>query len=366
MFSFGIREKTARELKDYFRARHVYMVSSGKAALTVILSALKKMSSRSYVIIPAYTCYSVPSAIIKSGLKIKICDINTDTLDYDYAMLDTMVDDEVLAIVSTHLFGIPSNVSTIKEKYGKLGVFVVEDAAQAMGGIFQGEKLGSLGDAGFFSLGRGKNISAGTGGIILTSSDDIAEAISEIFFCLEKEPGTEYAKDILQVFLQHVFLNPNLYWFPVQLPFLKIGETIFCKDFGVHKLSKFKIGLMHDWRSRMERFNAIRSMMGKYYVKNILGTRGTAMYSNDYPFLRFPVYVSSSEEKKRICTEFSCFGISPMYPRSVNNIKEIADDFSGSVFPGAEFVIDRLITLPTHCLVNERDKSSIAKIVNGA
>lgn len=365
IFSSGIGAKTEKELRDHFGVKHVSLVSSGKVALVVILSALKKIRKKSYVIIPSYTCYSVPSAIIKAGLKIRLCDINPDTLDYDYKMLDKMVDGEVLGIVSTHLFGIPSNVFALKEKYGNRGIFIIEDAAQAMGGISQGKKLGTVGDAGFFSLGRGKNITAGTGGIILTSTDEIADAVKEIFLCLKKEPPAEYIKNIIQVCFQQFFINPILYWFPFQLSFLKIGETIFRKDFSMYRLSNFKIGLMHQWRPRLQRFNANRVRLSKYYVNNINKSEHIQIYSASYPYLRFPVYLKCSEEKARICKEYSWFGISPMYPDSVNNIKEIKEEFNESVYPGADFVVHRLVTLPTHCFVNERDKSNITNIIKG-
>ena len=80
----------------------------------------------------------------------------------------------------THLFGIPSDVDRTRRICEEKGIFLVEDAAQAMGVEHGGRKLGTLGDVGFFSLGRGKNISCGSGGIILTSSADIAEEHPEI------------------------------------------------------------------------------------------------------------------------------------------------------------------------------------------
>ena len=58
------------ELKEYFGMKHCFLVSSGKASLTLILQALRKMfPDRDEVLIPAYTCYSVPSAIVRAGLK---------------------------------------------------------------------------------------------------------------------------------------------------------------------------------------------------------------------------------------------------------------------------------------------------------
>jgi dTDP-4-amino-4,6-dideoxygalactose transaminase len=69
-------KKLEEELKDYFNVRHVFLVSSGKAALTIILRALKSLApEKNEVLIPAYTCYSVPSSIVKADLKTSLCDI---------------------------------------------------------------------------------------------------------------------------------------------------------------------------------------------------------------------------------------------------------------------------------------------------
>jgi dTDP-4-amino-4,6-dideoxygalactose transaminase len=286
-----------------------------------------------------------------------------ETLDYDYEMLEKLIDEEVLCIVSTHLFGILSNVSELKKRYQGKGIFIIEDAAQAMGGVFQDGKLGTLGDAGFFSLGRGKNITTGTGGVILTSSDVIADAIQPIYRSLKREPPVEYAKNIFQVFFLHIFLNPMLYWFPSQLSFLKIGETIFHKDFPVYRLSGFKTGLLFQWESRLAKFNDHRSATSNLYIRTIQPPKNLLFYSSSYPFLRFPFYVKDSEEKAKICKDYSNFGISPMYPASINNIDEIKEIFDGSAYPGAEHVVNRLITLPTHCLLNVQDKLQLADML---
>ena len=85
----SIRDVLERELADHFRLRHVVALSSGKAALTIILIALKALTGRRKVILPAYTCYSVPSAIVKAGLDMVPCDIARNSFDYDYDRLRT-------------------------------------------------------------------------------------------------------------------------------------------------------------------------------------------------------------------------------------------------------------------------------------
>ncbi len=170
------RNRFSDELRNYFGKSHCFLVSSGKAALTLILSALKEQyPERDEVIIPAYTCYSVPSAIVRAGLKVKLCDTAADSFDFDFEQLQPMLaSKKLLGVVPTHLFGLPADVKRLQGMINDSEVTVIEDAAQALGGEWQGEKLGTLGDVSFFSLGRGKAFSTVEGGIILTDCDELA------------------------------------------------------------------------------------------------------------------------------------------------------------------------------------------------
>ena len=128
-------KRLEREVRDYFNVKHVFLVSSGKAALTVILNALKSLSpERDEVLIPAYTCFSVPSAIKKAGLKVALCDIDTKTFDFQQGLLKKAINKKTLCVMPNHLFGIPSDVKGIIDVCKGKGIFVLEDAAQAMGG----------------------------------------------------------------------------------------------------------------------------------------------------------------------------------------------------------------------------------------
>jgi dTDP-4-amino-4,6-dideoxygalactose transaminase len=113
--------------KEYFGTDHVFSVSSGKAALYLILIALMHLRNRAKVIIPAYTCYSVPSAVLKAGLKIVLCDIRTETMDFDYEALKPLLDDDTLCI-SRHLPGYP--LLWTASKYLRSEGIIVEDAAK--------------------------------------------------------------------------------------------------------------------------------------------------------------------------------------------------------------------------------------------
>src|SRR5436853_7857991 len=82
------------ELKEHFGVKHCFLVSSGKAAFTLILLALKELSpDRDEVLIPAFTCTSVPSSVVRAGLRIRLCDLSPDSLDFDLPQLAGLLSD---------------------------------------------------------------------------------------------------------------------------------------------------------------------------------------------------------------------------------------------------------------------------------
>jgi perosamine synthetase len=157
------RRAREAEIRSEFGARYVFLVGSGSAALALALMALGSRSPRRDVIIPAYTCFSLPAAILKAGLRPVPCDIDPVTFDFDHAVLEQTMSARTLCVIGHHLFGIPSDMKRLRAVCDAHGSFLVEDAAQAMGVEVDGRKLGTTGDIGIFSLGRGKNITCGSG-----------------------------------------------------------------------------------------------------------------------------------------------------------------------------------------------------------
>jgi dTDP-4-amino-4,6-dideoxygalactose transaminase len=354
------------EIRREFGVRHVFLVSSGTAALSLALLSLRSLSPRTEVLIPAYTCFSVPAAVRKAGLRPVLCDIEPTTFDFDQAPLETALGADTLCVVAHHLFGVPSDVERIRALCQARGIFVVEDAAQAMGVESKGAKLGTLGDIGIFSLGRGKNITCGSGGVIVTNSDRIAEAVGRQCRRLDASPLAVVLKDLAQLVFMAIFIRPWLYWIPAALPFLRLGQTIFPKDVPLRRLSGMKAGLLHDWRSRLARSNRVRSETAGYFTRRLALGPGQAPAA--HPYLRLPVFAANAEERTRILARSQArgLGLSVAYPTPIHEIPEISAAFDGASFPSARRVAERLLTLPTHEWLSEKDKSAIAECVGAA
>ena len=365
-FSNGNSGKLENEIGEYFGAEFVFLVSSGKAALVLILEGLSSLRARKKVLIPAYTCYSVPSAIVKSGLEIVPCDVEMDTLDFDYLKLERLADDQTLCIVSTELFGIPSDIDRTRRICTEKGIFLVEDAAQAMGVSHEGRKLGTLGDVGFFSLGRGKNITCGSGGIIVTDSEEIAGALRGPYNQLKIESLQNTAKTLIELSLMEVFMNPYLYWLPNGLPFLKIGETHFNSKIKMFRLNRVKYGLLENWRQKLDSLNKTRTYAAEDYKNTLNLNREIGIYSKKIPYLRFPVYLKNEEEKRNICNEYKRVGISSMYPGPINTINEIQEAIGNSLCSTSAMIARKLVTLPTHSFVDGILRKKICSVISNS
>jgi dTDP-4-amino-4,6-dideoxygalactose transaminase len=363
-------EKRLRRLRSdaalYFGAKEVFPVSSGKAALVLILRALKRLApGRHKVVIPAYTCFSVPSAIRKAGLTVAVCDLAQGTFDFDYSRLPGMVDAETLCVVATHLFGFPADVDRAREACRSGNAYLVEDAAQAMGGKREGKMLGTLGDAGFYSLGRGKNLTCGDGGIVVTSSEAIGGALAVEYENIGKPSFHRQLRTFFNVILTNLLQHPAAYWFPSGLKFLRLGETVFHPDFPVKRMGGVEAGILTGFVSRLEEMNRTRTENVRYY----LGLTGPGdPGAPALPCPRFPLLAADEETRDKLFEDSrrEGLGLGRMYPHPVHEIAEIRTCcVGGDSFPAAESVARTLITLPTHRFVSGADRGRIETLLSG-
>lgn len=353
------------ELKSYFEVRYSFAVSSGKAALVLVLQAMHQIfPDRDEVLIPAYTCYSVPSAIVRAGLRVRLCDMAPGTLDFDFEHIEEDLENpRLLCVVSTHLFGLTADVERVKSLICKRNIFVLEDAAQAMGGEWNGKKKGTLGDVGLFSLGRGKAFSTVEGGLILTDNDLIGQQLEKHLAVISGYGFFDCLKLILKAVILSVFIDPRLYWLPKSLPFLKLGETHFNPSFPIRKLSSFQAGMAKKWKTAINKHRAARTVNANKFAG--YGIRPPGIVEGGIPdLIRFPLLLADAVTKKKILlkSESMGLGISDGYPDSIDGIDALYRHFDGNSFPVAKDIAERLVTLPVHSYVSGHDVENIMQL----
>ena len=171
-------EAFERELAAYLGVSHVVGVANGTDALTIALRAAG-VQPGDEVVVPSFTFYATPEAVVAAGAVPVFCDIDPATFCVTRDAVERAVTDRTRAVVPVHLFG---NVAPVDEMRD-LGLAIVEDAAQAVGASLRGRPAGALGDAGTFSFFPSKNLPClGDGGAVATDDDDIAERVRRLRF----------------------------------------------------------------------------------------------------------------------------------------------------------------------------------------
>ncbi len=358
-------------LRDCLGIRHVFAVSSGRAALTILLNALKRCSDRREVIIPAYTCFSVPSAVVRAGLVIRLCDVDPKTLDLGHNARARLDLDKVFCVIPSGLYGMPADLVALEEIARASGAFLIDDAAQCLGGTVDERPCGTFGDAGFYSLGRGKNISTMGGGILITHRNDLAVLIGQELNNLPLPSILDSCSKILSSLVYALTLPPSRYWLLDRIPFLGLGLSVFDPNFKITKLSAYQERLASRLSTLVDPYNRIRQDNAHRLRAGIEGIEGielprSVMGSNPV-YLRFPILARDGTHRSRLLRRFRAVGIgaSCSYPTSIGYIPGIDQYLARDQqpCPGAVSIAKRIITLPTHPYVTVADVDNMIEII---
>ncbi|MBX9723112.1 MAG: DegT/DnrJ/EryC1/StrS family aminotransferase, partial [Candidatus Obscuribacterales bacterium] len=153
--------------------------SSGTLCLSIAFETLKRITGRSKVIIPAYTCPLVAIAARAAGVEVLLCDTQFGSTDMDLVALKELCDETVAAVVPTDIAGLPCDIDAVLPVAKAAGAYVVQDSAQALGATLDGKSVGSAADIVVFSLAIGKGLSLYDGGIIATRDDELRHEIRQ-------------------------------------------------------------------------------------------------------------------------------------------------------------------------------------------
>lgn len=350
------------ELQRYLGVSAVFLLSSGKAALACALRAMAGLEKSRRVAIPAYTCYTVPAAVVHAGLDPVLIDVDPESLDFDDVSLRRVIAREnLLAIVPTHLFGVPADVARVRSLVSAR-VCVLEDAAQAFGvRASDGRPLGSLGDASVLSFARGKHATSGSGGALATSSPRLARAFREAVAGLPDAGRMTSVRIAFELAMMSAFIDPRLYWLPAGLPFLGLGRTVYSPDFPVTPMPAIASAALSGWEQRLERSNQQRIAAVEAW-RTTLGLASQPTTTG--PLLRLPVMLSEPDARTALvdASRQKGLGLATMYPEPVHRIPELRSRFADQRFPGAEDLAKRLVTLPTHAHVQPHDRDRVREI----
>ena len=162
---------------DFSGTKFAVSCSSGTAALHLVLSALG-IGPGDEVIVPSLTFIATANAVRYVGAKPVFVDVEREFWQMDPARMEKAISKKTKANIPVHLYGQPADMRVILGIARKYDIFLIEDAAEAIGAEIDGKRVGSWGIAGVFSFYGNKIITTGEGGMVTTNSRSLARRLS--------------------------------------------------------------------------------------------------------------------------------------------------------------------------------------------
>ncbi|MBI4640807.1 MAG: DegT/DnrJ/EryC1/StrS family aminotransferase [Candidatus Tectomicrobia bacterium] len=354
-----------RALKDFLGVKHLFLVNSGTTAFYLILKALKAHSRGEEVILPAYTAPSLLLPVWKAGLRPVLCEVSLKTFNLDPARLEEVFSPATLCVLAVHMFGIPCCIEEILEITRRKEIIVVDDAASAFGSRLSGTPVGTLGDVGFYSFNRGKNLSTLAGGCIVTNNDEIASTLQKEVNQLEEVTSRLTLQIMLKTMALALAVRPPVYTAFHQL-ISRWKYTTLHTDFDSYRYTDFQARLGATLLEHGEKIFQARYTHGLFLAHALDKADGIALptlESDWFPvFNQFPLLLKDREVRDQLHRYLKEFGVevTTLYPDPLHRTYDLGYNLKKDPFPQATALAERLLLIPTHPLISQEKLGEIA------
>ncbi len=169
-------DRFEEEFAVFCNTKHAITTCNGTAALHLTLLACD-IGPGDEVIMPTLTFIATANAVKYTGAEPIFVDSNPHTWTMDATLTTQAITSKTKAIIPVHLYGHPADIDPLKSICKKHNLVLIEDAAEAHGALYKGQRVGSIGDMGIFSFFGNKILTTGEGGMVVTNSDDYANRI---------------------------------------------------------------------------------------------------------------------------------------------------------------------------------------------
>lgn len=354
-----------RQLAAAFPPTRPMPFATGRAALAAAIGVAMRATGRSGVVLPAFTSFSVAAAAATAGARVRLCDMEANTLDFARGDLRSCVDSDTAAVVLGNLYGYPSSdrdLSWLRER----GVLVIDDAAQAIGAVDQGRSVGWRGELGVLSFGRGKCVTTGDGGVLLVHDRGLEPLVAE----LRTAPARRGVREWLAAMAVRACAHPMAFALLSRVPGGRIGESVYDPEFELRRESASVHGLAVDLAQAIDRQLASRTRVARIWFNALRASREVTVVAPREEarpaYLRFPVFASGPSARRRLVAELARRGLRFVisYPTALGGVSEFnRRHCEDRPTPGAERMANTVIVLPCHEAVEVEDVRRAAAVL---
>ena len=341
-------QQFGKDLAAYVGAKHAIPLNSCTGALHLALAALG-VGPGDEVITSPLTFVATTNVVLHLGAKVVFADIDRETFNLDPKLVEAAITARTKVILPVHFAGYPCDLDALHALAGPRGIKVVEDAAHAISAEYKGRRIGSLSDATCFSFYPTKNMTTGEGGALTTDDDALADRVRVLML-------HGMSRDAWKR-----FTSAGSWYYEVVEPGYKYNLTDVAAATGIHQLRR-----LDGFTATRERY--ARALDDAFAGESALLTpvvRGPVRHARHlYPLLIRPeeLTVDRAEFIEALKAEnigttvnFIPVHLHPYYREKLG--------FRAGMFPNAEWVYEREISLPLYPKMTSADLEDVARAV---
>lgn len=168
-------ERFEKEFASYIGTKHAIAVNSGTSGLHLMVKALG-LKSGDEVITTPFSFVASANCLLYEGVRPVFVDIDCQSMNIDTNLIEKAITHRTRAVLPVHVFGVPADMTRIRDIAVKNNLKILEDSCEALGAAHGGKKVGTFGEGAVFAFYPNKQMTTGEGGMIVTDNDTIASA----------------------------------------------------------------------------------------------------------------------------------------------------------------------------------------------
>lgn len=372
--------KATAALEQLFPGYHATLLTSGRAALYRLLTALN-INPGDEIITQAFTCSVVPAAIQWTGAIPIFADINPTDFNLDPGDVARKITPQTRALIMQHTFGLSANIPALQTLAKQHNLTLIEDCAHTLGSQYNNKPLGTFGAAAFFSFGRDKMLSSIFGGAIISRNAGLIKKINAQTDRLPRAPLRWVAQQLLHpavmasllpnyftnsigkvslVALQHLRLISKVLT-PAEKkgqppPHLHYRYPAALSELLTHQLKK------------LPRYTERRQKIAARYTATLTNNAHVTLpeisKESEPAWLRYPILVENPAQLHQLAKQNHML-LGDWYDTVIapRDIDARAFNYQAGNCPNAESVARRIINLPTYPTLTDDQVEQVIKFI---
>jgi len=349
------------KMSEYLKAKYIISVGNGTDALVIALKALG-IKEGDEIITPAMSFFATAEAITTVGATPVFVDIEEDYHTLDPQKIEEKITSKTKAILPVHLYGQASDINAINQIAKQYNLYVIEDAAQAIGGTYKGKKICTLSDIAAVSFFPTKNLGCyGDGGMIITNNEKLAT----ICKALRVHGSGIYGKKAFQ------YLHPDTKEIKPHDEYIEqFQETKYYNSINGYnsRLDEIQAAILNVKLPYLQEWNARRRAIARKYskeIKNDLIVLPKEREESNHVYYVFPIMIKGDREIMKTYLEEKGIGTGIYFPIPLHLQRVFeSQGYKKGDFPNAEKLAEQGMTIPIYPELAEEEVNYIIRVIN--